>query len=330
MGNFQFKISKTRYRFNPDTLVYEKVNFNLKQKLIKVLKYSASSIFFAIIIYSLFIFWVDSPKVKHLKKENNLLISQYTLLNNKIDEIDSVFKEINVKDDNIYRTIFGNDPLPITIREAGFGGVNRYRALEGYDNSELVLKTAKNADKLLSKMNVQEQSYEEIMQSAYLNIKKLRSIPAIQPIENKDLRRIASGFGMRLHPILRYRKMHQGMDFTAPRGTNVYATGYGVVKKVTYSRRGYGNCIIIDHGFGYETVYAHLKKILIEKGDKVKRGETIGLVGSSGFSTGPHLHYEIHRDGIPVNPVNYYFNDLSPEQFCEVKRMSEADIIPFD
>lgn len=330
MELFKFKISKTRYRFNPDTLVYEKVNFNLKQRLVKSIKYLSSSLIFAFIIYSLFVYWVDSPKVKHLKKENNLLLTQYVLLNNKIDEIDSVFKEVNVKDDNIYRTIFGKDPLPSTVRGAGFGGVNRYKAIEGYDNTEIVLSTAKKADKILSKMYIQEQSYDEVMNYAFLNIKKLRSIPAIQPIENKDLKRIASGFGMRIHPILRYRKMHQGMDFTAPKGTDVYATGYGIIVKIKYSRRGYGNCITIDHGFGYETIYGHLNKILVEKGSKVKRGQVIGEVGNSGFSTGPHLHYEIHRDGIPVNPVNYYFNDLNPEQFNEVKRMSEADIIPFD
>lgn len=330
MPKFNLKISKTKYRFNPETLAFEKINKSLKQKLYKTLKYVCSSVFFSFIIYFLYAFCIDTPKVKHFKKENNQLIVQYEILNNKINEIDSIFKGVQEKDDNIYRTIFSLEPLPSTIRDAGFGGINKYHKLEGYDNSEIVLKTAKKIDKLLTQLYIQENSYEEVMNMACLNIKKLRCIPAIQPIENKDLKRIASGYGIRYHPILRIRKMHKGMDFTAPRGTEVYATGYGVVKEVKYSRRGYGNMIVIDHGYGYETVYAHLRKIFIEEGSKVKRGQIIASVGNSGFSTGPHLHYEIHKHSIPVNPVNYYFNDLTPEQFLEVKRMSELDITPFD
>ncbi len=227
MLKFNLKISKTKYRFNPETLVFEKVNINIKQKLFKSFKYIFSTMFFAIIIYFLYAFCIDTPKVKHFKKENNQLIAQYEILNNKIIVIDSVFKSVQEQDDNIYRTIFGIDPLPSTIRDAGFGGTNKYHKLEGYDNSEVVLKTAKKMNKLLTQLYVQKNSYNEVMNAACLNIKKLRCIPAIQPIENKNLKRIASGYGMRFHPILRIRKLHRGMDFAAPRGTDVYATGYG-------------------------------------------------------------------------------------------------------
>ncbi len=323
-------MSKTKYKYNPATLTFEKVEANFTTRLFGVFRYTATSFLFATLIYSVFIFWFDSPKVRHLKKENRQLISQYAVLDKKISEIDSVFRKINEQDDNIYRTIFGIEPIPSTIREAGFGGINRYLSMEGYENSEVVLRTAKKADKLLTQIYIQEKSYEEIMNMAYINIRKLRAIPAIQPIENKNLKRIASGYGIRFHPILRYRKMHCGMDFTAPKKTNVFATGYGVVKKVHYSKRGYGNMVIIDHGFGYETVYAHLYSIFVEEGKKVKRGQIIATVGNTGFSTGPHLHYEIHKNGIPVNPVNYYFNDVSAEQFAELKKMANADIIPFD
>ena len=216
-----------------------------------------------------------------------------------------VLDDIQKRDDNIYRVIFEADPIPSSIRKAGYGGVNRYINLSGYTNSELMISATKKIDQINKQLYIQSKSFDHIIELAKNKQEMLACIPAIQPVANKDLRRMASGYGYRIHPIYKTRKMHHGMDFTAKTGTPIYATGNGTVEKVSNIRTGYGKHIIIDHGYGYKTLYAHNSKNLVTKGQKVNRGDVIAHVGSNGLSTSPHLHYEVHKDGKKINPVNF-------------------------
>lgn len=259
-----------------------------------------------------------------------MLRTNYKVVNKRLEHISSVVKEVSQRDDDIYRAIFGVEPMPSSVKNAGIGGIDKYANLQGYKNSKLVVETASKIDKMSAELLMLVKSYNQLTELAKEKQKMLAGIPAIQPVQNEDLTRIASGFGMRLHPILGYRKMHYGMDFTAPRGTDIYATGNGVVTEIQRHSGGYGKHIVIDHGFGYETLYAHLYKIKVKKGQKVKRGEVIGSVGNTGLSTGPHLHYEVHRNGKPVNPVNYYFNDLSSEEYQIVLKLAERNAKSLD
>ena len=226
--------------------------------------------------------------------------------------------------------IFEADPIPSSIRKAGFGGVNRYKDIRNFSNAELVIEAAKKADKLSKQLYIQSKSFDEVIDLVKNKADMLASIPAIQPIANKDLGRVASGYGYRIHPIYKTRKFHTGMDFTAPQGTPIYATGDGKIAKVRRSRRGYGNHVIVDHGYGYQTLYAHMTKYIVYRGQKVKRGEIIGYVGSTGTSVAPHLHYEVIKNKRKINPVNYYYNDLSPEEYEKMLEISSQNNQSFD
>jgi murein DD-endopeptidase MepM/ murein hydrolase activator NlpD len=313
---------KSKYRFNPETLSYTKVENTARDKVFKVLTYVAASFVVAVLFNIIFNFFFDTPKTKGLKMENNQLLFQYTLLNERLEQINNVLDDLRHRDDNIYRTIFEAEPIHKSIRAAGFGGVDRYKELEKMKNAEIVISTARRLDEIISKTYVQTVSYDEIIDLARNKEKMLSSLPAIQPIANKDLTRTASGWGYRIHPIYKIRKFHYGMDFTAPTGTEIYATADGTVDEINRSKRGYGNKIIIDHGFGYKTLYAHLSDFKVKRGEKVNRGDVIGYVGNTGLSTAPHLHYEVFLHGKKVNPVNYYFNDLSPEEYDKMIELS--------
>ena len=229
------------------------------------------------------------------------------------------------RDNNLYRVYFEASPIPEEQRRAGFGGVNRYKDLEGYDNSDLVINTAKRLDILTKQTVVQSRSLDEIERLAANKAALIEAIPTIQPVKNKDLTRIASGFGYRSDPFTKARKMHFGMDFTAKRGTPVYATGNGVVKRADSRSSGFGKHIRIDHGFGYISLYAHLSKYNVRRGQKVKRGDIIGYVGNTGRSAGPHLHYEIIKDNKKINPLNFYYGNLSPEEFEALLTQSKQE-----
>lgn len=313
---------KSKYRFNPETLSYTRVEHTTRDKLVKVLTYVAASFVVAVLFNIVFNFFFDTPKTKGLKMENNQLLFQYTLLNERLEQINKVLGDLRERDDNIYRTIFEAEPLHKSIREAGFGGVNRYNELEKMKNSEIVISTAKRLDDIMSKTYVQSISYDKIITLARNKENMLASLPAIQPISNDDLTRTASGWGYRIHPIYKIRKFHYGMDFTAPTGTEIYATADGTIEDIDKSKRGYGNKIIINHGFGYKTLYAHLSGFTVKQGQDVKRGDVIGYVGNTGLSTAPHLHYEVLLNDKKVNPVNYYFNDLSPEEYDKMIELS--------
>ncbi len=312
-------MGKSKYRFNTESLNYDKVRPSLKKRLLILISYISILALVAILLNVFYSSVFDSPREKALKRENSLLNNQFKILNEKVAHLETVLEDIEKRDDNIYRTIFNADPIPHSVRDAGTGGVNRYEDLEGYDNSDMIIETAKRLDQLSKAVVVQSKSYDDVIEMAKSRELQLSSLPAIQPISNKDLTRTASGWGYRIHPIYKIRKFHHGMDFTAPTGTEVYATADGTIEVVEKSRRGYGNKVIIDHGFGYKTLYAHLEGFNnLIKGKKVKRGDVIAFVGSSGLSTAPHLHYEVHRNNKKINPINYYFEDLTADEYDEM------------
>ena len=330
MQGFLQSMSKVKYKYNPKTLTYEKAELTLWDRVLKFFSYIGTGLVFSVFFLFVFYLFFDSPKEKRLKRENEQLKLNYTLLNNRLEDLSKVMANLEERDDNIYRVVFEAEPIPKTIRRAGFGGSNRYEALEGYENSELVIQTTKRLDKLAKQMYIQSKSFDEVIQMAENKEKMLAAIPAIQPVANKNLKRMASGFGYRIDPHYKVRKFHAGMDFSAPTGTDVYVTGDGVVKKTKKGLRGYGYHILVDHGYGYQTLYAHLSEIKVRPGTKVKRGETIGAVGNTGKSMGPHLHYEVHKNGEAVNPINFYFNDLSPAEYETMIELASGASQSFD
>lgn len=317
-------MSKVKYRYNSNTLNYDKIEIRFIDRLKKVLWFMATSLVSGVIVYGLVYTYMDSPKEKQLKQENAILESQYELLNKKLDDITLVLEDVQHRDDNIYRLIFEAEPIPSEIRQAGFGGVNRYEELENYNNSELIVKAAKKIDKLAKQVYIQSKSFDEVFQMAKRKEDMLASIPAIQPVHNKDLTKMASGFGMRMHPILKYNRFHSGMDFTASVGTPIYATGKGVVQQADAAGSGYGLHVKLNHGYGYVTIYAHMSKTNVKPGQKVNRGDVIGYVGNSGLSSGPHCHYEVMKNDQHLNPVNFYFNDLTPEEYDKMLELSNS------
>ncbi|MFI5163627.1 MAG: M23 family metallopeptidase [Bacteroidia bacterium] len=228
-----------------------------------------------------------------------------------------------------YRAIFEAEPIADEIRKAGFGGVDRYKELEGYENSKLIIESTQKLDQISKQLYIQSKSFDEVTKMAKNKEQMLACIPAIQPISGKDLKHEPSGYGMRMHPIYKYEKFHAGMDFTANIGTKIYATGDGVVETAEFGS-GYGNHVVINHGYGYETVYGHMEKIVARVGQKVKRGELIGYVGNTGLSAGPHVHYEVRKNGDPVNPVNFYYNDLTPSEYKQMIEVSSHPSQSFD
>ncbi|MDA3892180.1 MAG: M23 family metallopeptidase [Salinivirgaceae bacterium] len=321
---------KSKYKFDPQSLSYERIVLSKGQRSIKLIKQLGATMVIASILLLVLSVFFDTPDERQQKRENKQLLAQYEILNGKLQRMESTMDQIKQRDDNIYRTIFGAEPISASVREAGSGGVNLYSDLEGYSNSELVIFTSKKLDRMIRQLNVQFKSYEEVVNLAEEKEVFLASIPAISPVADKDLTRFASGYGYRIHPIYRTRKMHSGIDLTAPTGTEVHSTGDGKIIKVGYTLGGYGKRIIIDHGFGYKTLYAHLNDIHVTNGQKVKRGEKIGEVGSTGRSTAPHLHYEVRKNNKTENPVNYYYNDLTPEQYEEVISTSSRTNMSFD
>ena len=323
-------MTPTKYKFDPDSLSFDKIRLGIKSLLIRILAYFIGSLIFALIYWIIFASFFDSPKEKALKREVEQMTIQYDLIHREMSNVENVLEDLQKTDDNLYRTIFEAEPIPSEQREGGIGGVNRYEALEGYNNSNLVIETATRLDKIRKKVYVQSKSYDELIKMAENKGDMLKSVPAIIPISNKDLTRTASGFGWRIHPYYKISKFHYGMDFTAPAGTDVYATGNGVVVDVSSSQRGLGKHITIDHGFGYTSTYAHLSNFNVRVGQRVQRGDIIGYVGSTGMSVANHLHYEIKLNGINVDPVNYYFEDLSSAEYEKMIEIASKTGQSFD
>lgn len=323
-------MSKVKYRFNTKSLTYEKIKVTFKERFLRVLSYVAIGLVFAVVTILLAYRFIDSPKEKQLRREAEALQLQYDLLNKKMNQVELVLNELQDRDDNIYRVIFESEPIPKSIREAGFGGSARYKDLEGYDHSQLMKETTERLDKITKQLYVQSKSYDAVVKMAKGKEQLLASIPAIMPLNHKNLKHAPSGYGWRTHPIYKTQEFHPGMDFTAEQGTPIYATGDGVVEVADAAAQGYGNHVVINHGYGYQTLYGHMSKIAAKVGGKVKRGDLIGYVGSTGLSTGPHVHYEVIKNGEKVNPINFYYNDLSPEEYQLMLELSSRSTQSFD
>lgn len=320
-------MSKVKYYYDSETLSYRKIEPKKGRKLgifLLSLLGSLLSGFLLLLIY-LNLPNIETPKERELRRELAQMELQFELINKKMSQAEMVLDQLADRDNNLYRVYFEANPIPEEQRKAGFGGVNRYKDLEGFDNSKLIINTSKRLDILTKQIVVQSKSLDEIAQLAADKEKLLEAIPAIQPVKNEDLTRMASGFGYRTDPFTKARKFHWGMDFTSPRGTPVYASGNGVVSRADNSAAGYGNHIRIDHGFGYESLYAHLYKYNVRRGQRVKRGDLIGFVGSTGRSEAPHLHYEIFKDGNRINPINFYYGNLTPEEFSKLLLKSQQE-----
>lgn len=324
-------MAKVKYQYNENTLSYEKIRKSFWKRLAQASWYITASLISGAAIYFLFNIVYDSPKERQLANEKEELIVQYDLMNKRLDQMSTILADLENRDDNIYRSIFEAEPIPDNIRKAGIGGINRYKNLERFkDDSEIVIETGKKLDRLAKQLYIQSKSFDEVIKLAKQKEDMLAAIPAVQPISNKDLKRMSSGFGKRVHPIYKTVRFHWGNDFTAPVGTDIYSTGKGKVIVAKESRSGYGYHVIVDHGYGYQTLYAHMSKILVKKGQEINRGENLGLVGNTGLSSAPHLHYEVLKNGTKVNPVNFYFNDLSPEEYDLMIQLSLQENQSFD
>ena len=316
-------MTKKKYIFNPQTLEYEEYKVPGKKKFRNVVLYLLSTSVTALIIVVLVLNFFGSPTERMQSREIEYLKLQYDIINDKIDNLDLLMSEMQDRDDNIYRMIFEADPIPSSVRKAGYGGSNRYVALDGYVNSDMVVNTAKRIDVLSSQIYVQSKSFDEIYEMAKNKSEMLSCIPAIMPVKGTDIYRISSHYGQRTDPFYKVTKFHGGIDFSGPVGLGIYATGDGVVVKVEKNKSGYGNNVVIDHGYGYKTRYAHLHTIKVKKGEKVKRGQEIGLLGNTGKSTAPHLHYEVIKNNKTVNPINFFYNDLTPEEYDKILELSQ-------
>lgn len=318
---------KVKYYFDTESLAYRKIKPKLSKKLGYIGLFLLSSALFGFLCFVVLLNtpFFETPKDRLQAREIETMKLRYSILNKKMEQIDEVLESIEERDNNIYRAYFNTSPIPTEQRKAGFGGVNRYKELEGFNNSELVINTSKRVDVISKELAIQSKSLDEILALAKQKNKLLAAIPAIQPVKNEQLKRMASGFGYRSDPFTKARKMHQGMDFTAPTGTPIFATGDGVVKRADNTASGYGNHIVIQHGYGYETLYGHLSKYKCKAGQRVKRGDIIGYVGSTGRSEAPHLHYEVHKDGKPVNPINFYYGNISAAEYSIISKLANQE-----
>ncbi len=315
-----------RFQFCPETLAYQRVQSTGWQKLFRFLLFTGLTLLFGIVLLILRDNHLQSPRSDTLALEQLQVTYQLELLNRDMARYESLLQQVANNDDNIYRVYFEVDPWPATFRNAGVGGSNRYDYLRQQKHGDLLIKTSRNIDQIERKLVVQSTSFDQVIDMAATKEERLAARPAIQPISSRDLTRFGSSFGMRYHPILKVIRPHEGIDLTAPRGTNIYATADGKVIQAGYRAGGFGKKILIDHGFGYQTLYGHCDKVLVESGQTVKRGEVIGNVGSTGLSKSPHLHYEVHVNGRPVDPINYYANDLSKEEYERmIIMLSNAD-----
>lgn len=318
-----------KYKYNAQTTNLKPIRQRRLRQIRNVVSFILVTAFFGVLSGFYFSDKVTSPEENTLAAELQEMKIQYELLNKKVKQSQEVLNQIEDRDNAIYRSYFELDPIPDDVRKAGFGGVNRYSKFTDWKYANLATDLAKNIDILNKQLVVQSKSLDEVVVSAKEKDKMLTHLPAIQPVANKDLRRLASGFGMRMHPILKVGKMHNGTDFAASIGTPIYATGDGKVKSAD-RQGGYGNCVVINHGYGYQTLYAHMNKYIVRAGQNVKRGDIIGYVGTTGMSTGPHLHYEIHKDGKPIDPVSYFYQDVSPDEFKVLLDKSQQMSISLD
>jgi murein DD-endopeptidase MepM/ murein hydrolase activator NlpD len=322
-------MAKVKYYYDADTLSYRKIAVKKSDYYKKTIFGALAILLIAFIGFIIFSQFIMSPNERSVNRENENLQLNLELLSKRIIESSTILGQLQERDNNIYRMYFEANPIPDEQRKAGFGGVNRYKSLDGYESSEMIKKLTMDIDILSKQLVVQSKSLDEIVNLAKEKEKMLAAIPAILPVKLMDLTRMASGFKWRMHPILKIRKFHKGMDFTASVGTPVYASGNGEVTRAERSAT-YGRVVYIEHGYGYKTIYAHMSKIKATKGQKVKRGDLIGYVGNTGRSVAAHLHYEIHKNGRALNPINFYYGDLTPEEFVAMQNAAEEEGQSYD
>lgn len=317
-------MKKIKYYYNTHTLRYEKLVTPLRVKLLRILGFLSALIVSSAIIIYLYNRFFPQPKELEANKKYELMKENYSLLNKKVKDLQDQMAALEKRDNEVYRSIFEANPVPDSARVKLIEKKKEIEKLQAIDDSELGKNITEQLNNIAARIAYQFNSYEGISTLIKNQGEKLASIPAIQPVSNKQLNRIASGFGMRIDPVYGTPKMHNGLDFTAPQGTPIYATGNGVVRTAGFSDGGYGNHVVINHGYGYETLYGHMVRIKARAGQRVKRGEVIGWVGSTGKSTGPHCHYEVHINGNEVNPVYFFYNDLNAEQYDRLLKIAET------
>jgi len=323
-------MKKIKYYYNTHTLRYEKLETPLRVKLLRMFGFIAATLVTAVIIVAIAFQFVESPQEKILQNENDNLSQDYAVLQQRLDQLQKQMLELENRDNNVYRSIFESMPIPDSARLKEMAKTKEVQLVQGMSEDDLVRSVTSQLNVLALRVGYQEKSYNEIQEMIQNKQKLIAAIPAIQPISNKNLTHLASGFGYRIDPVYKVTKFHAGLDFAAQVGTPIYATADGIVKEAGYNAGGYGNNVVINHGYGYETLYGHMYKIKVRTGEKVKRGEIIGYVGSSGKSTGPHCHYEVHKNGQPVDPVYYFYNDLTPEQYDRLLKLAATGNQSFD
>jgi len=323
-------MKKVKYFYNTHTLRYEKLVTPLRVKLLRILGFLAAAIVTALIIVAFAFRFLDSPKEKLLRLQYERSQQDLRLIAGRVREMDAKLRQLEKRDNEVYRTIFEATPIPDSARQKQIEKEKEVRLVSAMDDNELSASIFSSLNLINARISVQEKSYRDIENMVLNKEKLLASTPAIQPVANADLKRVASGFGNRIDPVYKTIKFHAGLDFTAPQGTPIYATAEGRVSLSGNSGNGYGNHVVIDHGFGYETLYGHMVRVKARLGQMVKRGEIIGWVGSTGKSTGPHLHYEVHKGGRPIDPIYFFYNDLSPEQYQQILKLAQSSNQSFD
>ena len=320
-------MSKVKYYYDSENLAYRKIKTRKRKKFGVVILFLVASSLFGLLSFVILLNtpYFETPKDRLQAREIENLKLNYAILNKKMDQANDVVDAIEERDNNLYRAYFNKNAIPDSVKKVELPGINRYKRLEGYDNSQLVMNTTKRIDVLNKELAIQSKSLDDILKLAEAKSDLLSAIPAIQPVRNENLKHLASGFGYRTDPFTKVKKMHEGMDFSAKNGTPIYATGDGVIARADNSASGYGNHIVIRHGFGYETLYAHLSKYNARAGQRIKRGDVIGYVGSTGRSEGPHLHYEVHKDGKVVNPLNFYYGNISAVEYVAIAHLANQE-----
>ncbi|MET6999635.1 M23 family metallopeptidase [Chitinophaga defluvii] len=323
-------MKKVKYFYNTQTLKYEKLVVSLRVKILRILGFLSAAIVTGALFLTVSYRFLDSPKEKSLRAELDNMRENFDGLKGRMNEMKGKLGELEKRDNEIYRVIFEASPIPDSTREGKIDKDEEVSQLSSFASSDIIASTAGLLKELVNRVQAQSKSYEEIDELVKNKQKMLVSIPAIQPVANKDLNRIASGFGYRIDPIYKTVKFHAGLDFTAPSGTPIYATGDGVVEEASLSDVGYGNHVVIRHGYGYKTLYGHMLRMKVKTGQSVKRGDVVGWVGSTGKSTGPHCHYEVIKNGEKVDPVYFFFNDLTPEEFDRMLKIARSGNQSFD
>ena len=323
-------MKKVKYYYNTNTLRYEKLVVPLRVKLLRILGFLATAIVTGLIIVAFAFRFLDSPKEKLLRMQYERSQQDFLTMNGKVRNIEERLKQLEKRDNEVYRTIFEASPVPDSARSKQMEMENEIRLVSAMDENELAYSVSATLTSINNRINFQESSYREIEEMIKGKEKLLASTPAIQPVNNKDLNRLASGYGYRIDPVYKTVKFHAGLDFSAPQGTPIYATADGRVTTAGNKSNGYGNHVIINHGYGYETLYGHMVRVKVRNGQMVKRGEVIGWVGSTGKSTGPHLHYEVQKGGRNIDPIYFFYNDLTPEQYQQILKLAASGNQSFD